>query len=329
MLGFLKKTKLYRYAQKAVDILFDWIIKRFRLKGTPKYFVALVIVLFLSGVGYFGWKLLFPDPDRSSVIGSAIVDSADLSTANSNIVINIDGDNNTVIAPDGNETRDLLGSSYENCYTGWIPFLSEYWEGLSSGFVEVNGVFTLPDKKKMVDSVAFYFTPCKGSIKADLEFNSYSEKLINLDIYYGNWFRWEIGGRDLNSVKLYKNLEGCTAFKYAVPVETKSKYLPNGLKLPVEQPIQASMLVFLTESGKLRTELHLEFISENGQRTLIDDEFHYEFDVSWKCDEKTVLNINNDTQRIGIGLMRSHVENDELPHVHLEKFMVQEYSAEQ
>lgn len=246
----------------------------------------------------------------------------------------------------GNETENIIKKQMprtkpsappnfnngENCYTDWIDFTKDKdkWEGLISRFEEVNGVFSVPDQTKQVDSVAFYQKPCKGGIKADLEFVPYSEKLINLNLYYGNWFRWEIGGNDLNSVKLYKNIEGCTAFKNARPVETATKYLSAGEKIKTKELVYASMLVFLTESGKLRTELHLKFTSSRTERTVeANDLFYYEFDVGWKCDQNTVLNIENDYERIGVGLMPSFINKDaETPRVRLNRFRTNEYSRE-
>jgi len=217
-----------------------------------------------------------------------------------------------------------------NCYTGWIDFSPKYWEGLSSRFEEVNEVYTLPDIRKKVDSVAYYLKPCRGSIIAKIEFIPYSGKLINLNMYYGNWFRWEIGGRDLNSVKLYKNFEGCTAFNHATMVDTKNKYLPDGQKMLTGQAIIASMSVFLTVEGKLRTEVHLKFTSvKTGKIVNNRDSFFHEFDVSWRCDENTVLDINKDLERIGIGLMRSSKEEDELPKVKFIKFQVSDYIIEE
>jgi hypothetical protein len=211
-----------------------------------------------------------------------------------------------------------------NCYTDWVTFTNDYWEGLRSKFLEVNGVYTIPDRKTKFDSVAYYIKSCKGGIKAELKFISFAEKLINLNLYYGTQFRWEVGGNDLRSVKLYKN-KSCTANWYGKEVDTENKYLPIGEAILPGQPTSSSLLVFLTADGKLRTELHIGFISPKSGEKVVDDLFYYEFNVGSACDSETVPNIDLDYERIGVGLMRSSYEVAEPPRVKFNEFRIKIY----
>lgn len=253
------------------------------------------------------------EPSNSTVIGS--------STDSKNITI--DGDNNMVTYEiKNNELSDNIRVNEESCYKDWGPINGNNWEGLSKGFESVGNVFSPPREERQVDSVAWYKIPCKGGIKADLEYVSYSENIINLNIYYGNWFRWEIGGGDLRSVRLYKNTKGCKAFQGSLMVDTHNKYLLTGEIVP-KLKTTISMLVFNTKAGKLRTELH---IAQNGKDPINDNErFYYEFDVGLKCNDNTLLNIDSDFERIGIGLMKSYPEGDERPRVTFESFRINEY----
>lgn len=219
-----------------------------------------------------------------------------------------------------------------NCFTGssWQPFSDDIWPGLRSRFERVNGVYTIPELLKGVDSVSYYSKPCKGGIQFRMAFVPFSLTLININQYYSSWFRWEIGGNDLNSVKLYKNSDGCTAMKQVREVKTESQYFPTGKRVKSGEQVITEMLVYLTKSGKLRTELNIpEFVSEkSGEQESIYDRFFYEFDVSvWKCDEDTVLNVEQDAESIGVGLMPSSFsyENAERPRVKLEYFIVEPY----
>lgn len=218
-------------------------------------------------------------------------------------------------------TPRLVVDSDNSCYTDWVAFTNDYWEGLHSKFWEVNGVYTIPDKKTTFDSVAYYVRSCKGGIKAELKFISFAERLINLNLYHGTQFRWEIGGNDLRSVKLYKN-RNCTANWYGKEVDTENKYLPMGEKILPGQLTNVSLLVFLTADGKLRTELHIRFTSPKSGEKEVDDLFYYEFNVGPVCDSETVPNINLDYDRIGVGLMRSSYEIAEPPRVRFNEFRV-------
>lgn len=222
-------------------------------------------------------------------------------------------------------TPQLSANHNGNCYMDWVAFTNDDWEGLYSRFLEVNGVYSLPDKKNSFDSVAYFIKPCKGGIKAEFQFVSFTEGLINLNLYYGTLFRWEIGGNDLRSVKLYKN-RSCSANWYGKEVETEHKYLPRGEVILPGQQASASLLVFLTVGGKLRTELHIKFMSPKLGEKIVDDLFYYEFDVGPDCDSETVPNIDFDYERIGIGLMRSSYEAAELPRVEFNEFRIGIYS---
>lgn len=300
-----KDIKIVKDAIKFIDLLWENFCHIVRLQGYLRYLFAFLIVIIVAVVLWLGKDYL-----------SAIIDKK--STAEQ-----VAGDT-SIIKPPSTTVIPMPTIAFDNnCYTDWIDFSPVYWEGLRSRFEEVGGVYTLPDIRKKVDSVAYYNKPCKGNISASIEFISYSDKLINLNIYYGNWFRWEIGGRDLNSAKLYKNLEGCSAFKNANLVDTNNKYIPDKEKMMIGRTIIASMPVLLTVDGKLRTELHLKFTSaKTGKIVNNRKSFFYEFDVSWKCDENTVLDISKDSERVGIGLMRSSQEEDELPKVKFIKFQI-------
>ncbi|MBL7158942.1 hypothetical protein ISS85_00495 [Candidatus Microgenomates bacterium] len=218
-----------------------------------------------------------------------------------------------------------------SCMTGnnkeWLPFSVEHWQGLNANFLKINdSLYSLSSPSKGVDAIAFYSKPCADAFTVEFKIIPYSENLMNFNLYYESWFRWEIGGNDMRSVRLFKNSEGCRAMKRVKKIKTKEEYLPDHDKIMPEQPVLITFSVFPTKSGKLKTQIDLEYISAiTKEEVTVNGRFYYEFDMSWNCDENTVLDINTDTYRIGVGLQRSSLENREIPKIGLEKFRIKPF----
>jgi len=187
-------------------------------------------------------------------------------------------------------------------------------------------VYTLPNPMKKVDSVAFYPISCSGAFMAQFIVIPLSETLINLNLYFDSWFRWEIGGKDLRSVRLFKNMDGCTsAMKNVEQVYIENEYLAGHDQISFGEPLDVIFSVFPTETGKLKTEVDLTYVSLKDKRQRnVKGWFYYEFDIDETCGKESVLNILNDKFRIGIGLQPSSVnsENIEKPKIKLDKFKI-------
>lgn len=207
----------------------------------------------------------------------------------------------------------------------WLEFTDDKWEHLS-WFTQVNGVYSLPSEHTVKDITTEYKTPCKGGIIYSVRFIPITAELIDLNMYFGNWFRWEIGGNDRRSVRLYKNTLGCAAMKDVVEISTKKKYLDNHRVISLENPVTASMSAYLTETGKARTEVFLTYIDENSGEEFTENGFEYEFEVNPSCGENytanKILNIDENEERFKIGLMKSSWYPEVLPSVKLIEYRI-------
>ncbi|NCN59042.1 hypothetical protein COW99_01010 [Candidatus Roizmanbacteria bacterium CG22_combo_CG10-13_8_21_14_all_38_20] len=242
------------------------------------------------------------------------------------------GDNNFITYNQNVTPMPSPNITENNCYVdSWIPFDAHNWIGLNYLFNEINGIYS-PKKVGgdtiIIDSVASYNKPCKGPVDFKIKFIPRSNKLINLNLYYGTWFRWEIGGNDLRSVRLYKNEDGCsTAFKGIDSVEIPNTYLTNMDRFTTGEPITATMFVYLTKKGTLKTELLFAYKSAITRENIsVTGRFFHEFDVSDSCSKNNeLLDITKDSQLIGVGLMPSKGQFShlgELPKVEFIEFTV-------
>jgi len=212
----------------------------------------------------------------------------------------------------------------------WIPFTDEYWNGLNKGFEKVGNIYTLPKEPRNVDTVAYFKNSCSGSVKSETQFTPRSESLVNLNQYYDGWFRWEIGGNDLRSVKLYKNADGCTrSMKRIVLIDTKKKYFTDTTKIKIDEPVTVTFLAFLNLKGKLRTEIELDFTSATSSAKVHESGFFYEFDIDDSCGSVgSVINPYKDSQEVGVGLQPSASSSAEMPKVEFQQFRIKPYKDE-
>lgn len=97
----------------------------------------------------------------------------------------------------------------------------------------------------------------------------------------------------MRSVRLYKN--------------TLKTFLDNKEEIAPNKPVWVRFYIYLTDSGKVRTEIFLDFYSKKtGEKVVNEGGFYHEFDVDLICDSATnnVLNIDEDYKRVGIGLVK-------------------------
>lgn len=204
---------------------------------------------------------------------------------------------------------------------GWVDFDKDHWDYISRFVKQGDNIFTLDGFDRKIDSVMRYKKSCKGDLVTELEFSPLVKELIDLNIYYDSWFRWEIGGRDRNSVRLYKNNSGCQAMKEAVPVELgRSPFLFDGSKLMVGSVVTVKMEIHLNQLGGLDTVLGLSYLNKEGDP--MRDNFRHSFDINQSCSDNGVLDINDDYGQIGVGLMKSSEFSDPLPKVKLLRFRI-------
>jgi len=298
------------------DKLIGWLKSRSKLvKCLISSFVALFLLVLVC------WR--FIHSDTSQVVPPKAIN-------NPSINLGLINHNQSYFVEEATSNNEAPILDNTGCLTRWSSFSTNEWQGLNANFLNINSnLYTLPTPGKGVDAVAFYSKPCTSGFVAEFKVVPYSQSLMNLNLYYESWFRWEIGGNDMRSVKLYKNSQGCTAMKNVRKVKIQDEFLPEHDEIMPEKPVSITFSVFPTESGNLKTKIDLTYTSTlTKEKVIIAGRFQHEFEMNWSCDENTVLDINKDSYRIGIGLQKSSVKGREIPKISFDEFRISHFKQE-
>lgn len=223
----------------------------------------------------------------------------------------------------------LLGSS--DCTTEWTQFNPKNWVGMSS-FEISNDVWTINTQKKVKDTVIYYKDLCTGGTVIEYQVTPRLQNYLNINVYLRGLLRWEIGGNDRRSIRLWKNTENCAdEIKNAVPIKLDNEYLQKSDEILINQPLYIYLATFYLTNGAIRNELWLNYSSKimNGERvTTPRGTYYFDFDSSSVCDMTHLQDINSEPYQFGLGIQRSNNINnfDLLPKFSFDKFRIKQFS---
>lgn len=234
--------------------------------------------------------------------------------------------------PENTPHPETFGTS--DCKTlDMSNFTKNEWSGFS-WFSISNGVWTLKEENKIeTDAVIYYLTNCTGNSLVQFHVTPRLEDFINLNVYLRGQLRWEVGGRDRRSIRLWKNTVGCQSGEIKGAEPLLNMYLPNHDEILIDQPLIVNMATYFLKNGKIRNELWLTYSSKKntGQEiTTPRSSFFYDFEAGSICDTNHLPNINQESYQFGLGLQQTILKAEDIqpkmPRVSFEKFKISDFS---
>lgn len=232
----------------------------------------------------------------------------------------------------------LLGAT--DCNTlDWKNFDKNGWSGLS-WFSISDGVWTLPyPQTSQKDAVIYYKSSCAGGSLMQYQVIPQLENFLNINAYLRGQLRWEVGGKDRRSIRLWKNTVGCESgeIKGAIPI-TPNMFLPNHDEILINQPLIINVATFFLTNGIIRNELWLTYASKNNNGQVITTPrgtYYYDFEPGSICDKNHLPDINQESYQFGLGLQQASGSTQikdgeqnipELPKVSFDKFKISPFS---
>ncbi|TSC85380.1 MAG: hypothetical protein G01um101416_887 [Microgenomates group bacterium Gr01-1014_16] len=214
----------------------------------------------------------------------------------------------------------------------WNTFDQENWSGMS-WFSIANNVWTLSSPELEKDAAIYYKDHCTDGSLAEYQIIPRLENYLNINVYIRGLLRWEVGGRDRRSIRLYKNVAGCGTgeIKKSILIELPNEYLPNHDEIPINQPLIIHSAIFYLENGKIRSEVWLTYSSPKRGGEIVTtprETYYYDFEVGSKCSLTYMPDINKESYQHGIGLQQiSNNSSDNPPP--LPKFSPENYRLRQ
>lgn len=321
MIDPLTDTKIQKRWKKMVDGSFKKIPERLKSPVVIFFYVVGPLVFFLSPN--------FTQPDIPEL------DSVQFNiSAGKNSEQNI---YNFSKEESSNETStgQLLGGEF--CFTeGWVNFdpKNDEWSRMS-WFNISNRVWSIDTTTKQ-DVTLQYKKRCLGASLVEIEVIPRLEDFLNINIYLSGLLRWEVGGQDRRSIRLFKNIEGCPsgAIKNVVPLKLGEEFLPNHDEILIDQPTTIHMATFFLPNGLIRNKLWLTYTSknQNGKQVMLNPKmFYYDFLPGSDCDLDHLPDINQESYGIEIGLQpMSSPSNKNIesisPRVTFDQYKISPYS---
>ncbi len=242
--------------------------------------------------------------------------------------VNGETDSSSLSQSDG-----LISDLRNSCYTkDWLPITSENWDDLSS-LLFIGSIATLPISPRKRDARFVYKSACLGSSVFSIEFIPRESLFVNLNIYYNQWFRWEFGGQDRRSIRLFRNADGCTTMKRVSSVT--ENFLPKHDSVSVDMPVMLTVSTYLSGRGKIRTQFDIRYYSEKtGVESELTGRYYYDFEADDSCNAG-FPDINRDYYGIySVGLMpqKAQIKYDSegnviRPKVEFLRFLLAPYRA--
>ncbi len=227
--------------------------------------------------------------------------------------------------------REVLGSETVSSCSNleWHSFKDSDWLG-KSYFSISNGVWTLPFEKQNKDAVLYSNISCRGSTQVEYEVIPRLEEFINLNLYVRGQFRWEIGGNDRRSIRLYKNVYGCESgeIKNVIEIKLKSNFLADHDEILINHPLLIYNSTYSLPNGLIRTEVSLKYASKNNNGEIVTTDknlYYYDFNVGLECSEFHLPDINVNAYQYGLGLQKNSIyksQDTSQPRVSFEKYRV-------
>lgn len=224
-----------------------------------------------------------------------------------------------------NKTEELLGAT--DCIASeWKEVVQEDWFQYT-WFLISNGVWTIGSKEN--DAAIYHNIGCVGGSLVEYSVVPRLENYLNINIYQRGQLRWEIGGGDRRSIRLWKNVEGCaTEVKGAKLI--LEKYLSDHDSILIDQELVIHSALFYLPNGKIRSEIWLTYSSEKNNGKVITtprEEFFYDFEPGSVCDKDHFPDINKEPYQPGIGLQKSQITPDILPKVEFNRYRISRFSS--
>lgn len=234
---------------------------------------------------------------------------------------------NTLPTPDVEGATDCDTKEWKNfSSTDWLQY---------SWFIISNGVWSLPDIPKPQDAAIYLKSSCAGGSLIQYQITPRLDNYINVDTYIRGQLRWEIGGGDKRSIRLWKNDDGCGngEIKHAVPV--KQWFLPNHDEILVDQLLTINMATFFLSNGRIRSEIWLNYPSlKNGGQNVTTPRqtYYHDFKPGSVCDTDHLPDINSESYQFGLGLQAATSSAEpkiklESPKVSFDKYKIGPFSS--
>jgi len=240
-------------------------------------------------------------------------------------------ENNPELEVDKEESKNqvsILGAS--DCITSeWENIVQEDWLQWT-WFSISNGVWTIGSPETENDAAIYYNIGCVGGTLVDYEVIPRLKDYLNINVYQRGQLRWEIGGGDRRSIRLWKNTVGCNTGEtkspeIKSPARLKEYFLPDHDEILVNQNLVIHSSLFYLPNGMIRSEIWLTYSSKNGNGNIVTtprETYCYDFEVGSVCNSNHFPDIYQEPYQPGIGLQKSQSQPSLLPRVEFNKFRI-------
>lgn len=204
----------------------------------------------------------------------------------------------------------------------FLPINVENWSGLDHFIIDQSNLWKIKNKNTTVDPVVRYRgnQSQKGGFAFSLLWTPQASK-PNLNIYFGGYFREEIGSGDLSTSRLFTNNIGCENGSIQNATES-ARYIMTAKKtrfrrevltkdsIDTKGKVIVTLMVFQRDNQNIAS-LAINYLSKvTGKReTYGFENMETRFEIGSLCDRRHIPNLSASSELIGFGVAPNTADN--------------------